>query len=855
MPEKRDVSLLHDTNGLAILSSRMWRKPITVLVINNHGGGIFSFLPIAEKAEPHILEKYFYYNHTISISKLCAAHGVKHFFAETKLELQEALSTAEQADTDYVIEVASSINSNAIFHRTLRKYASQAASHTLMSLSQLSVVESAQDGFCLCKIAKLEYTLYGINLTAPTTSASGCSRETDLLRQGFILELTLDDGSIGLGEIAPLEIHEEDLQDVEEQLQFLLHALGGATIPYLLPLLRESFSLWIWRVIGVPPCSIFPSVRCGLEMAILNAIASRKKCSLLEVLWPQSDKGNLNIDRPSSVNICALVDSEGTPVEVADVVLAIVEEGFSAVKLKVARRDDPMEDAAVIKEIRRRVGTRIELRVDANRKWTYDAAIEFGFLVKDCGLEYIEEPVQCEDDIVRFCEETGLPVALDETIDKIHGNIPDSLARFTHPGVVALVIKPSVVGGFENAALISLWAQVKGKLAVVSAAFESSISLSSYVQFACYLEMRSKQIPPAFDKKLERSVAHGLGTYKWLKEDVVLDPLVICRQPHNGYLGASIDDADNILRNFQINRSVTSENFVEGYLAMYEVTVELQNFCWLIKVQETGDSRDNNVLLFLHGFLGSSEDWLPIMKGLSRSAKCISVDLPGHGKSKIHSRDGVKAAEDVSLSIEVVAAVLSQLIDKIAPGKVTLVGYSMGARIALYMALRFSGKINGAIVISGSPGLKDVKARKTRAAIDDSRARSLLSFGLRAFVNTWYHGDMWQSFREHPNFKKIVTRRLQHDDVHGLAKALSDLSIGKQPSLWEDLKRCEIPLLFIVGENDTKFKNISKEICDRISGVVFHDTVEVPSCGHAAHLENPLAVVRLLRQFLKKTSK
>lgn len=108
-----DVSFLHDTNGLAILSSRVWRKPVTLLVINNRGGGIFSFLPVAEKAEPQILEKYFYYNHTISISKLCEAHGVKHLFAETKLELQEALSTAQQADRDYVIEVASSINSNA----------------------------------------------------------------------------------------------------------------------------------------------------------------------------------------------------------------------------------------------------------------------------------------------------------------------------------------------------------------------------------------------------------------------------------------------------------------------------------------------------------------------------------------------------------------------------------------------------------------------------------------------------------------------------------------------------------------------------------------------------------------------
>jgi len=165
------------------------------------------------------------------------------------------------------------------------------------------------------------------------------------------------------------------------------------------------------------------------------------------------------------------------------------------------------------------------------------------------------------------------------------------------------VIKPSVVGGFENAALISLWAQAKGKLAVVSAAFESSISLSSYVQFACYLEMRIAEIPPAFDKKLERSVAHGLGTYKWLKEDVVVEPLVIRRQPRNGYLGASIDDADNILRNFQINRSVTSENFVEDHVSIYEVTVELQNFCWLIKVQETGQSRDVSCF-HIHYFSG-----------------------------------------------------------------------------------------------------------------------------------------------------------------------------------------------------------------------------------------------------------
>jgi isochorismate synthase/2-succinyl-5-enolpyruvyl-6-hydroxy-3-cyclohexene-1-carboxylate synthase/2-succinyl-6-hydroxy-2,4-cyclohexadiene-1-carboxylate synthase/O-succinylbenzoate synthase len=50
---------------------------MTVVVINNHGGAIFSLLPIAEKTEPSIMEQYFYTSHNVSIRRLCAAHGYK----------------------------------------------------------------------------------------------------------------------------------------------------------------------------------------------------------------------------------------------------------------------------------------------------------------------------------------------------------------------------------------------------------------------------------------------------------------------------------------------------------------------------------------------------------------------------------------------------------------------------------------------------------------------------------------------------------------------------------------------------------------------------------------------------------
>ncbi|TQD93165.1 hypothetical protein C1H46_021258 [Malus baccata] len=167
------------------------------------------------------------------------------------------------------------------------------------------------------------------------------------------------------------------------------------------------------------------------------------------------------------VFLFALVDFDGTPTQVAHVVASLVEEGFTAV---------------AIQAVRQKVGYWIQVRADANRNWTYEEAIQFESSVKDCDLQYLEEPVQNEGDIIRFCEESGLFVALDETIDSIREHPLDKLDE--------TVIKPSVVVGcFGNTAIIAQWAQQHQKMAVVSAAFESGL-------------------------------AHGLGTYHWLKEDV-----------------------------------------------------------------------------------------------------------------------------------------------------------------------------------------------------------------------------------------------------------------------------------------------------------------------------------------------
>ncbi|KAM7464415.1 hypothetical protein LguiA_032536 [Lonicera macranthoides] len=858
-----DVSFLHDTNGLALLKQRVARKQITILVINNHGGAIFSLLPIVARTEQNVLDQYFYTSHNVSIHNLCGAHGVKHVQVQTKMELQDALFTTQQGEVDCVIEVESRIDTNATFHSSLRKISCQAANHSLSVLSRLSCSDTASHDYMFHKIYKMEYSIYRVQLCAPPTSATNNYKLTTYYREGFVLTLSLEDGSVGFGEVAPLEIHKENFLQVEDQLRFLIHVMEGANISLFLPLLKGSFSSWILNSLGISPGSIFPSVRCGLEMAILNAIAAAKGSSLLNILHPQTDNEEEISGKSSNVKICALIDCNGTPAEVAYVATSLVKEGFTAIKLKVARRADPTEDASVIQELRKQVGEQIELRADANRNWTYEDAILFGTCVKDCGLQYIEEPVANEDDIIKFCEETGLPVALDETLNCIQENPHEMLARFTHPGIVAVVIKPSVVGGFENAALIARWAQQQGKLTVVSAAFESGLGLSVYIQFSRYLELQNADICRVMNKEPAFSVAHGLGTYRWFREDVTTEPLSIRRNPCSGFMEASVVDAGQLLLNFQVNQNSIIQNVTGGQVLNYQLTIDVKGFSISINVQETGADTNKNVIVFLHGFLGTGEDWIPIMKAVSGSARCIAIDLPGHGRSKVQNQNqvGNGPAEEPPLSIEVIAEILCKLFHFITPKKVTLVGYSMGARITLYMTLRCSDKVKGAVVISGSPGLKDEVSRKMRRVKDDSRACLLVAHGLEFFLNVWYAGELWNSLRAHPHFKQIVACRLKHDDVPALAKALSDLSIARQPALWEDLKHCSLPLLFVVGEKDEKFKTIAIQMSSEISqGTRNRDSpakctseiVEIPNCGHAAHLENPLSVIGAIRKFLTK---
>ncbi len=246
-------------------------------------------------------------------------------------------------------------------------------------------------------------------------------------------------------------------------------------------------------------------------------------------------------------------------------------------------------------------------------------------------------------------------------------------------------------------------------------------------------------------------------------------------------------------------------------------------------------------MLLLHGFMGSSADWLTVTAALEGRYRCIAVDLPGHGAST-----GLPSG---AYTIEGAARALLDLLDDLGVERPVIAGYSMGGRLALYLTLRHPHRLSGLFLESASPGLKDAEERAVRRAADEERATRLEGGDFERFLRDWYRQPLFAPLaRDDERLRRTLEVR-RENDPRELAKSLRGLGTGSQPSLWEELPDLRVSALAIAGELDEKFVGISrrmKRACPRIL------TAVVPGVGHNVRVEAPAAYLHLLRTFLDR---
>lgn len=252
----------------------------------------------------------------------------------------------------------------------------------------------------------------------------------------------------------------------------------------------------------------------------------------------------------------------------------------------------------------------------------------------------------------------------------------------------------------------------------------------------------------------------------------------------------------------------------------------------------TGQSH-RSAVLFLHGFMGSEAEWAGITDALDHKLRCVTVDLPGHGVST--------GLPDAGYTIEGAAEAVLRVLDGLEIPRVPLAGYSMGGRLALYMALRHPDRCAGLFLESASPGLEGAEERARRQGEDEEKAIRLESGDFSGFLRDWYRQPLFAPLaRDGDLLRRTIEGKLRNDPAE-LAKSLRGMGTGRQPSLWDELPNLRVPTLSIVGELDEKFVGISRRMASLNPGIRL---VVVPGVGHNVHAEAPGAYLSLLESFL-----
>ena len=224
---------------------------------------------------------------------------------------------------------------------------------------------------------------------------------------------------------------------------------------------------------------------------------------------------------------------------------------------------------------------------------------------------------------------------------------------------------------------------------------------------------------------------------------------------------------------------------------------------------------DGPPLIFLHGFLGSGQDWESVANHLTNRT-CIAYDLPGHGKTPWISCD------------------LSQLLYTTFPSTpFHLAGYSLGGRLALQFAARHPEQILSLTLLSSHLGLKTQEEKKIRLAADQRWAHKFRTEPLEKILEEWYSQEVFSSLG--PLSKQLISLRSSNQNPDALANALDAWSLGRQEYYGDFLHT--FPAKIVVGTLDQKFAALYASR---------PETIQISGAGHCLHLEASQLIAEIL---------
>lgn len=265
--------------------------------------------------------------------------------------------------------------------------------------------------------------------------------------------------------------------------------------------------------------------------------------------------------------------------------------------------------------------------------------------------------------------------------------------------------------------------------------------------------------------------------------------------------------------------------------------IVLDGLRWEVRVRGSGQP-----LLLLHGFTGRATAWGSHATILARSRRLITVDLPGHGRTA--------RADPDRLTVERTADDLATILQRTDALPADVLGYSLGARIALRLAIAHPSVVGRLVLESPSAGLRTAAERATRRRADETLAARIERDGITAFVDEWERQPI---FASHALLLPARAARLRAmrlaNDPRGLAASLRGAGQGAMEPLYDRLGSIAAPTLVIAGALDERGGRRAAEVARAIRGARLEI---VPDAGHTPHEEQPGFFRQLVLDFLQE---
>jgi 2-succinyl-6-hydroxy-2,4-cyclohexadiene-1-carboxylate synthase len=245
----------------------------------------------------------------------------------------------------------------------------------------------------------------------------------------------------------------------------------------------------------------------------------------------------------------------------------------------------------------------------------------------------------------------------------------------------------------------------------------------------------------------------------------------------------------------------------------------------------------DDVVTLLHGFTLGGESWDDLLTDMPEEWRWIAPDLRGHGDAPV-----------ADCTMDRCAADLVELWDVLGVERSHVVGYSMGGRLALHVAVRLPERTRSLLTIGAHAGLEGA-AREDRRRRDEELADRIESAGIETFMHYWESLPMFASIaRRGPAFLARLHEIRTRNTAEGLAASLRGMGAGAMQPLWDELASIRVPATFVAGDNDFPYIDWALRMADRVPDWRLRT---VPDSGHAAQFEQPAATAQILADHLR----